>query len=36
VSNEADAREVARRWARILRQRLDAARAAGPTEATSH
>jgi hypothetical protein len=29
VSNEADAREVARRWARILRQRLDAARAAG-------
>lgn len=29
VSNEADAREIARRWARILHQRLDAARAAG-------
>jgi hypothetical protein len=29
VSNEADAREIARRWARILRQRLDAARATG-------
>lgn len=29
VSNEADAREIARRWARILHQRLDAARATG-------
>jgi hypothetical protein len=28
VSNEADAREVARTWARILRRQLDAARAA--------
>ena len=30
VSNDADARDVARVWARILRQRLDASRAAAP------
>jgi Protein of unknown function (DUF3313) len=35
VSNEADARDIARRWARILHQRLDAARASGAEVPTS-